>query len=121
VLYSQLEDLHQNYLTTKNAKLQKLKLDIEKESNELDHIDPKNWNTADRLRLSQYWIDLQRKLDDQTIDFTYKSSSTHPSHLGDIRLKTPNQENEYLQRQKLNIFDTQDTFISSTVNLQNLF
>jgi hypothetical protein len=123
ILYTQLDDLHQNYLTTKNTKLQKLKLDIEKESNELDHTDPKNWSTSERLHLSQNWIDLQRKLDDQSIDFIYKSSSSsmNPSHLGELHLKIPNQDNEYLHRQKFNLFDNQDSLVPfhtpSTVNL----
>jgi hypothetical protein len=100
---------------------------MEKESNELDKIDPKNWNTSDRIRLSRYWIDLQQKLDDQYIEFIYKPTSTsiNQPHLGELHLKTSNQENEHLQiprlqRQQINnsnLFDNQDSLISETVNL----
>jgi hypothetical protein len=126
MLYTQLDDLHQNYITTKNTKLQKLKLDIEKESNELDHTDPKNWSTSERARLSQYWTDLQRKLDDQVIDFIYapSSASINPSHLGELHLKLPQQENESSHRQKFHLFDSQDSLIPyhppSIVNLPKL-
>jgi hypothetical protein len=108
-----LEDLCQNYLTTKNTKLQKLKLDLEKESNELDHTDPKNWNASERLRLSQYWTELQRKFDDQSIDFFYQPStpSMNPSYLGELHLKLPNQDQEYLQRQKFHLFDNQYSLV----------
>ncbi|CAF2498294.1 unnamed protein product [Rotaria sp. Silwood2] len=75
-LYTQLDDLYQNYLTTKNTKLQKIKFDIENDSNELDKVDPKNWNISERQRLTQHWLDLQRKLDDQQINFIYKSNTS---------------------------------------------
>lgn len=128
VLYTQLDDLHQNYLTTKNTKLQKLKLDIEKESNELDHTDPKNWNTSERVRLSQYWSEIQRRVDDQSVDFIYQPSSPsmNPSHLGELHLKVPNQENDYYHRQKYNQYDNhQDSLIpyppSSAVNIDSFY
>ena len=118
-LYTQLDDLHQNYLTTKNPRLQKLKSDIEKDSHELDKTDPKNWNHSDRQRLTNHWLDLQEKLNDQHVDFIYKpaaSAVNHQPHLGEIHLKTANQENEHLQiarlqRQQLALidpFDNQD-------------
>ncbi|CAF4266447.1 unnamed protein product, partial [Rotaria sp. Silwood2] len=113
ILYKQLDDLYQNYLLTKNIKLQKVKFDIEKESHELDHIDPKNWSISDRIRLNQYWINLQRKFDDQSIDFIYKinPSSINRSYLGELHLKTLNQETEYLQRQKFNTLYNQNSLI----------
>jgi hypothetical protein len=44
------------------------------------------------------------------------------SYLGELHLKVPNQDNEYLQRQKFNLFDNQDSLVpfrtSSTVNFQ---
>jgi hypothetical protein len=114
-LYTQLDDLNQNYSATKNTKLQKLKFDIEKDSNELDKVDPQNWNTSDRQRLSHHWLDLQRKLDDQHVDFIYKPSlsTTNHSHLGELHLKTANQDNEHLQvarlqRQQISLFDPFD-------------
>ncbi|CAF0944325.1 unnamed protein product [Rotaria sordida] len=114
-LYTQLDDLHQDYLITKNTKLQKLKYDIEKESNELDTIDPKNWNISDRQHLTQHWLDLQRKFDDQHINYIYKpnTSSTNHSYLGELHLKTANQDNEHLpmarlQRQHLPLLDPYD-------------
>jgi hypothetical protein len=102
-LYTQLDDLHQNYSTVKNPRLQKLKLDIEKESNELDKIDPKNWNISDRQRLTLYWLDLQRKFDEQYVDFIYKPTTTTNNHsyLGELHLKTPNQDHEHLQIARL--------------------
>ncbi|CAF3895842.1 unnamed protein product [Rotaria sp. Silwood1] len=102
-LYTQLDDLHQNYLTTKNSKLQKLKFDIEKDSNELDKVDPKNWNLSERQHLTQHWLDLQRKFDDQQISFIYKSNTTpiNHSYLGEIHLKTANQDNEHLKVARL--------------------
>ncbi|CAF0885184.1 unnamed protein product [Rotaria sp. Silwood1] len=113
ILYTQLDDLCQNYLLTKNIKLQKIKFDMEKESHELDDIDPKNWSISDRIRLNQYWINLQRKFDDQSIDFIYKpnSSSINRSYLGELHLKTVNQENKYSQRQKFNTLDNQNSLI----------
>lgn len=118
VLYTQLDDLHQNYLLTKNTRLQKIKSDIEKDSKELDKIDSKNWNLSDRQRLTYYWLDLQLKLDEQYVDFIYKpnSSSINHSYLGEIHLKTPNQDHEHLQiarlqRQQISLidpFDNQD-------------
>ncbi|CAF4768086.1 unnamed protein product, partial [Rotaria magnacalcarata] len=53
-LYNQLDDLYQNYLLTKNTKLQKLSSNIEKDSKELDKIDPKNWTISDRQHLTQH-------------------------------------------------------------------
>ncbi|CAF1106046.1 unnamed protein product [Rotaria sordida] len=113
ILYNQLDDLYQSYLLTKNIKLQKLKFDIEKESYELDCIDPKSCSISDRIRLNQYWTNLQRKFDDQSIDFIYNtnSSSIHRSYLGELHLKTINQEIEYLQRQKFNTSDNQHSLI----------
>ena len=96
-LYAQLDDLHQNYLTTRNTKLQKLKVDIDKDSHELGQTDPTHWTPADRQRLSHHWVDLQRRLDDQHVDFIYKPTSSNHSPLGDLHLKTPNQVNEHLQ------------------------
>ncbi|CAF3327008.1 unnamed protein product [Rotaria socialis] len=102
-LYNQLDDLHQNYLLTKNTKLQKLSSDIEKDSKELDKIDPKNWTISDRQHLTQHWLDLQQKFDDQSINFIYKSnaSSTNHTMLGELHLKTANQDNEHLQMHRL--------------------
>jgi hypothetical protein len=113
VLYTQLDDLHQNYLIEKNPRLQKLKSDIENDSNELNKIDPKNWNLTDRQRLTHHWLDLQQKLDDQHVDFIYKSTINHASSLGEIHLKTPNQDHEHLQiarlqRQHIALFDPLD-------------
>ena len=98
-LYSQLDDLHQNYLLNRNTKLQKLKSDIEKQSNEFDQIDSKNWNPTDRQRFNQQWIDLQRKLDDQQVELVYKPRMTINTHsyLGELHLKTTNQDAEHLQ------------------------
>lgn len=103
-----MDDLYQTYLSTKNPKLQKLKFDIEKESQELDHTDPKNWSTTERLRLTQYWTDLQRKIDDQSVDFIYQSSSpsNHTPHLGELHLKLPHQNQEHSQRQNYPLFDS---------------
>jgi hypothetical protein len=110
----------------KNVRLQKLKSDIEKDSNELDKIDPKNLNLSDRQRLTNHWLDLQEKLNDQHVEFIYKS--TNPSstnHLGEIHLKTPNQDHEHLQiarlqRQPMPLidpFDNQDgIYRSNQVN-----
>jgi len=94
MLYDQLDDLYQTYLTAKNTKLQKIKLDLEKESNDLNRIDPKEWSSSERLRLSQYWHEIQRKINDQSIDFFYQptSSSMNPSHLGELHLKLPNHD-----------------------------
>ena len=113
VLHSQLDDLHQTYLTTKNTRLQKLRFDLEKESQELDQIDPKNWNTTERIRLSQYWTDLQRKLDDQSVDFVYQptSSSINRLQLGELHLKLPHQDQEHLHRSKHPTFDNHDSLI----------
>lgn len=124
ILQNQLNNLYETYSITKNIKLQKLKTDIEKASDQLDRVDPKNASISDRLRLSQCWINLQRKLDEQLIDLIYKprSPETNQKCLGDIHLKTLNQDNEYLQRQKL---DNQYNLIpfrhSSTVKCQFLF
>ena len=116
-LYTQLDDLHQNYLTTTNIKLQKLKSDIENDSNELDNIDPQKWNIFDRQRLTHHWFNLQQKLNEQHVTFTYKPniSSMNHSYLGEIHLKTPNQNNQCfsvarLQRQLplLDLSDNQD-------------
>ncbi len=114
-LYTQLDDLYQNYSIAKHTRLQKLKSDIEKDSNELDKIDPKNWSLSDRQRLTYHWFDLQQKFDEQHVDFIYKShlSSINHSYLGEIHLKTPNQDNEYLQmarlqRQQISLFDPFD-------------
>ncbi len=100
-LYVQLDELYQNYLITKNSRLQKLKSDIEKDSNELDKIDPKNWNLSDRQRLTNHWLDLHEKLNDQHVEFIYKSTLSSNNHLGEIHLKTPNQDHEHLQIARL--------------------
>jgi hypothetical protein len=113
VLYTQLEDLHQNYSTTKNPRLQKLQLDIEKDTNELNTIDPKNWTSSDRQRLTHYWLDLQRKFDEQHVDFIYKpnTSTSNHSYLGELHLKTANQDHEHLpiarlqRQQPISLFD----------------
>ncbi|CAM4908401.1 unnamed protein product [Rotaria socialis] len=102
-LYAQLDDLCQNYSTAKNIKLQNIKIDVEKESKTLDQIDPKNWSISDRIHSSQYWLNLQRNFDEQSIDFIYKSTSLSPvnhSYLGEIHLKPSNQENQSLQQYK---------------------
>jgi len=99
-LISQLEDLHQNYSTGKNSRLQAIKSDIEKESNELNKIDPKSWSFSDRQRSTNSWFDLQEKLDDQQVDFIYKPS-VRSSHLGEIHLKVVNQDNEHVQLARL--------------------
>lgn len=102
-LYAQLDDLHQNYSIARNTKLQKLKSDMEKDSKELDRTDAKHWTGTDRQRWSQQWLDLQRKLDDQHVDFVYKphGSLNHQSYLGDLHLKTPIQDHEHLQVARL--------------------
>ena len=102
-LYTQLDDLHQNYSITRNTKLQKLKSDMEKDSQELDHVDAKHSTSTDRQRLTHHWLDLQRKLEDQHVDFVYKpqGSSNTQSHLGELHLKTPNQDHEHLQVARL--------------------
>ncbi|CAF3124389.1 unnamed protein product [Rotaria socialis] len=107
-LYAQLDDLCQNYSTAKNIKLQNIKIDVEKESKTLDQIDPKNWSISDRIHSSQYWLNLQRNFDEQSIDFIYKSTSLSPvnhSYLGEIHLKPSNQENQSLQQYKSSTFD----------------
>ena len=91
---------------------------MEKDSNELDKIDPKNWSLSDRQRLTLHWIDLQRKLDEQYVNFIYKpysslSSVHNHSYLGELHLKTLNQDNEHLQlarlqRQQIALFDPYD-------------
>lgn len=130
-LYNQLDDLHQSYLLPRNTKLQKLKSDIEKDSNELDRIDPKNWNATDRQRLSQHWIDLQRKLDDHQVDLIYKARlTTNPSsYLGELHLKTPNQDAEHLQLARLHRtpmplldpFENQEAMFRSNQVISQLF
>lgn len=94
-----MDDLHQNYLLHRNTKLQKLKSDIEKQSNEFDQIDPKHWSSTDRQRFSYQWLDLQRKLDDHQVELIYKPRITTNSHsyLGELHLKTTNQDTEHLQ------------------------
>jgi hypothetical protein len=103
LLYTQLDDLHQNYLMAKNTKLQKLKSDVEKESIELEHNDSKHWSHTDRQRLTHRWTDLQRKLDDQNVDFIYKPHMplNNHSYLGELHLKTPSHEHEHLQMARL--------------------
>ena len=97
----------------KNTQLQQFQYEIEHSSNELDKINPKNWNISDRLRLSQYWNDLQRKFDDQSIDFIYKSNSStiNRSYLGELYVQTFKQDNEYLQVQNVNSYDNQSSLI----------
>jgi hypothetical protein len=85
----------------KNTRLQKLKTDIEKDSHELDKVDPKNWNQSDRQRLTNHWLDLQQKLNDQHVELLYKSTPASTRHLGEIHLKTPNQDHEHLQLARL--------------------
>ena len=84
---------------SRNAKLQKFKTDIEKESNELDEIDQKKLTSPDRQRLTRHWLDLQRKLDDQQVNITYKPAviPNTNSYLGDLQLKTITQDQENLQ------------------------
>lgn len=117
----------------KNSKLQKIKSDVEKGSHELDNMDPKNWTFSDRQHLTQNWMDLQRKFDDQCIEFIYKpaTNSTNESNFGELHLKTPNQSSENtqlhrLQRQHIALidpFDNQDGIYRSNpvkITLQQL-
>lgn len=88
----------------KNTRLQKLKSDFDKDSTELDHIDPKNWTPADRQQVTHRWLDLQEKVNDHKVDLIYKlnSSSSHNPHpLGEVHLKTTNQDHEHLQLARL--------------------
>ena len=106
-LYGQLDDLHQNYSMNKNTRLQKLKSDFDRDSAELDRIDPKNWAPTDRQQLTNHWLDLQEKINDQAVDLIYKPttlpSSSYQPHplLGEVHLKTTNQDNEHLQIARL--------------------
>lgn len=105
-LYGQLDDLHQNYSMDKNTRLQKLKSDFDRDSMELDRMDPKNWTLADRQQLTNHWLDLQEKINDHKVDLIYKPTNNPPSHhthplLGEVHLKTTNQDNEHLQIARL--------------------
>lgn len=117
ILYGQLDDLHQNYSMNKNTRLQKLKSDFDKDSAELDHMDPKNWTPTERQQLTNRWLDLQEKINDHKVDLIYKpnssSSSHNPQPLGEVHLKTTNQDNEHLQlarlqRQPMPLYDPFD-------------
>lgn len=72
-------------------------------------------NHSDRQRLTHHWLDLQQKFDEQHVDLIYKSHSSSPNRLtlGEIHLKTPNQDQEHLQlsrlqRQQISLFDPYD-------------
>ncbi|CAF1264752.1 unnamed protein product [Didymodactylos carnosus] len=86
-LNAQIDDLYQNHSTSSHQKLQKLKHEVEKDSHELDKIDLKKWNSTDRYRLTKHWNDIQRQLDVQHVEFTYKPLATVNNRLGEIHFK----------------------------------
>ncbi|CAF1556976.1 unnamed protein product, partial [Didymodactylos carnosus] len=115
ILNARIDDLYLNHSTSSHEKLQKLKHDVEKDSQELEKINPKKWNSTDRFRLTKHWNDIQRKLDDQHVEFTYKSIATINNRLGEIHLKQHNQDmtQARVPRQQLvridpNVFNIKD-------------